>query len=77
MSLAQGPTGTPSWGREHKSDLCVSGTEKKLRPPAESKGVVIVAVTVCVLLLAVLGATLYYCYKKGRLPCGRSGKQEM
>ncbi|XP_049633877.1 cell surface glycoprotein MUC18 isoform X2 [Suncus etruscus] len=54
-----------------------TSTEKKLRPPAESKGVVIVAVTVCVLLLAVLGATLYYCYKKGRLPCGRSGKQEM
>ncbi|XP_055963572.1 cell surface glycoprotein MUC18 isoform X2 [Sorex fumeus] len=51
--------------------------EKKLPPPPESKGVVIVAVTVCVLLLAVLGATLYYCYKKGRLPCGRSGKQEI
>lgn len=38
---------------------------------------VIVAVIVCILVLAVLGAVLYYFYKKGKLPCGRSGKQEM
>lgn len=64
------PPGAGSdWGH-----LC--GTEKKLREP-ESKGVAIVAVTVCVLLLAVLGAVLYFFYKKGKLPCGRSGKQEM
>ncbi|XP_067607402.1 cell surface glycoprotein MUC18 isoform X2 [Pseudorca crassidens] len=53
-----------------------TSTEKKLTEP-ESKGVVIVAVTVCVLVLAVLGAVLYFFYKKGKLPCGRSGKQEM
>ncbi|KAF6332450.1 hypothetical protein mRhiFer1_000778 [Rhinolophus ferrumequinum] len=53
-----------------------TSTEKKL-PEPESKGVVIVAVTVCVLVLAVLGALLYFFYKKGKLPCGRSGKQEM
>lgn len=53
-----------------------TSTEKKL-PEPESKGVVIVAVTVCVLVLAVLGAVLYFFYKKGKLPCGRSGKQEM
>ncbi|XP_012585068.1 PREDICTED: cell surface glycoprotein MUC18 isoform X2 [Condylura cristata] len=53
-----------------------TSTEKKL-PEPESKGVVIVAVTVCVLVLAVLGAVLYYFYNKGKLPCGRSGKQEM
>lgn len=53
-----------------------TSTEKKL-PEQESKGVVIVAVTVCVLILAVLGAALYYFYKKGKLPCGRSGKQEI
>ncbi|XP_026635229.1 cell surface glycoprotein MUC18 isoform X2 [Microtus ochrogaster] len=50
--------------------------EKKL-PQPESKGVVIVAVIVCILVLAVLGATLYFFYKKGKLPCGRSGKQEI
>lgn len=51
-------------------------TEKKL-PQPESKGVVIVAVIVCILVLAVLGAALYFFYKKGKLPCGRSGKQEI
>lgn len=54
----------------------MSLTEKKL-PQPESKGVVIVAVIVCILVLAVLGAALYFFYKKGKLPCGRSGKQEM
>ncbi|XP_048199944.1 cell surface glycoprotein MUC18 [Perognathus longimembris pacificus] len=53
-----------------------TSTEKKL-PEPESKGVVIVAVIVCVLVLAVLGAVLYFFYKKGKLPCGRSGKQEI
>ncbi|XP_062053178.1 cell surface glycoprotein MUC18 isoform X1 [Lepus europaeus] len=50
--------------------------EKKL-PEPESQGVVIVAVSVCILVLAVLGAVLYFFYKKGKLPCGRSGKQEI
>ncbi|XP_007934624.1 cell surface glycoprotein MUC18 [Orycteropus afer afer] len=53
-----------------------TSTEKKL-PEPESKGVVIVAVIVCILVLAVLGAVLYFFYKKGKLPCGRSGKQEI
>uniref|UniRef100_A0A8C6RVE4 Cell surface glycoprotein MUC18 n=1 Tax=Nannospalax galili TaxID=1026970 RepID=A0A8C6RVE4_NANGA len=53
-----------------------TSTEKKL-PEPESKGVVIVAVIVCILVLAVLGAALYFFYKKGKLPCGRSGKQEI
>lgn len=55
---------------------CLGGTEKKLREP-QSKGVVIVAVTVSLLVLALLGAILCFFYKKGKLPCGRSGKQEM
>ncbi|XP_074071358.1 cell surface glycoprotein MUC18 isoform X3 [Macrotis lagotis] len=50
---------------------------KKTGTKQESKGVVIVAVIVCILLLAVLGAVLYFLYKKGKLPCGRSGKQEI
>lgn len=53
-----------------------TSTEKKL-PEPESQGVVIVAVIVCILVLAVLGAVLYFFYKKGKLPCGRSGKQEI
>ncbi|XP_078195811.1 cell surface glycoprotein MUC18 isoform X1 [Callithrix jacchus] len=53
-----------------------TSTERKL-PEPESQGVVIVAVIVCILVLAVLGAILYFLYKKGKLPCGRSGKQEI
>ncbi|XP_066495513.1 cell surface glycoprotein MUC18 [Tiliqua scincoides] len=49
-------------------------TKKQTR---ESKGVIIVAVVICVLLIAVLGAVLYFLHKKGKLPCGRSGKQEI
>ncbi|XP_056613518.1 melanoma cell adhesion molecule b isoform X2 [Triplophysa dalaica] len=39
-------------------------------------GVVIAVVIICLLLLAILGSFLYFLYKKGRLPCGRSGKQD-
>uniref|UniRef100_H0W3A3 Cell surface glycoprotein MUC18 n=2 Tax=Cavia porcellus TaxID=10141 RepID=H0W3A3_CAVPO len=52
-------------------------TQEKKLPEQESKGVVIVAVIVCILVLALLGAVLYFFYKKGKLPCGRSGKQEI
>nr|XP_056716833.1 cell surface glycoprotein MUC18 [Euleptes europaea] len=43
----------------------------------ESRGVIIVAVFVGILVIAVLGAVLYFLHKKGKLPCGRSGKQEI
>ncbi|XP_060124295.1 cell surface glycoprotein MUC18 [Zootoca vivipara] len=43
----------------------------------ESKGVIIVAVVICILAIAVLGAVLYFLHKKGKLTCGRSGKQEI
>nr|XP_028563330.1 cell surface glycoprotein MUC18 isoform X1 [Podarcis muralis] len=43
----------------------------------ESKGVIIVAVVICILVIAVLGAVLYFLHKKGKLTCGRSGKQEI
>ncbi|XP_036279003.1 cell surface glycoprotein MUC18 isoform X1 [Pipistrellus kuhlii] len=51
-------------------------TEKKL-PEPQSKGVVIAAVTVSLLVLALLGAVLCFFHKKGKLPCGRSGKQDI
>ncbi|XP_063167074.1 cell surface glycoprotein MUC18 [Candoia aspera] len=43
----------------------------------ESKGVIIVAVIVCLMVIATLGAVLYFLHKKGKLACGRSGKQEI
>ncbi|KAM4651887.1 cell surface glycoprotein MUC18 isoform 2-T2 [Discoglossus pictus] len=50
---------------------------KKEQTSAGSHGVVIVVVIVCILLLAILGAVLYFLYKTGRIPCGRSGKQDI
>ncbi|XP_011609548.1 cell surface glycoprotein MUC18 isoform X1 [Takifugu rubripes] len=45
--------------------------------PVEGSGVIIVVIILCLLLLAVLGSVLYFLQKKGKLPCGRSGKQEI
>ncbi|KAG7516738.1 cell surface glycoprotein MUC18-like [Solea senegalensis] len=45
--------------------------------PAEGSGVIIVVIILCLLLLAVLGSVLYFLHKKGKIPCGRSGKQEI
>ncbi|XP_077106627.1 cell surface glycoprotein MUC18 [Ranitomeya variabilis] len=58
------------------------GSESTKDPAIESRsqksyGVVIVAVIVCILLLAILGAVLYFLYKKGRIPCGRSGTKDI
>ncbi|KFW04652.1 Cell surface glycoprotein MUC18, partial [Eurypyga helias] len=43
----------------------------------ESKGVIIVAIIVCILVVAVLGSVIYFLHKKGKIPCGRAGKQDM
>ncbi|KAI5608367.1 cell surface glycoprotein MUC18, partial [Silurus asotus] len=43
----------------------------------DNRGVMIVVVIISLLLLAILGSVLYFLYKKGKLPCGRSGKQEI
>ncbi|KAI2656241.1 Cell surface glycoprotein MUC18 [Labeo rohita] len=39
-------------------------------------GVVIAVIIICLLLLAILGSVLYFLYKKGKLPCGQSRKQD-
>ncbi|KAM3601646.1 uncharacterized protein V6R79_016003 [Siganus canaliculatus] len=43
----------------------------------EGSGVIIVVIILCLLLLAILGSVLYFLHKKGKIPCGRSGKQEI
>ncbi|XP_009992913.1 PREDICTED: cell surface glycoprotein MUC18 [Chaetura pelagica] len=43
----------------------------------ESKGVIIVAIIICILVVAVLGSVIYFLHKKGKIPCGRSGKQDI
>nr|XP_020454157.1 cell surface glycoprotein MUC18-like [Monopterus albus] len=45
--------------------------------PAEGSGVIIVVIILCLLLLATLGSILYFLHKKGKILCGRSGKQEI
>ncbi|XP_041864867.1 cell surface glycoprotein MUC18 isoform X2 [Melanotaenia boesemani] len=45
--------------------------------PAEGSGVIIVVIILCLLLLATLGSVLYFLHKKGKILCGRSGKQEI
>ncbi|KAK5606962.1 hypothetical protein CRENBAI_011942 [Crenichthys baileyi] len=45
--------------------------------PVEGSGVIIVVIILCLLLLASLGSVLYFLHKKGKIPCGRSGKQEI
>ncbi|NXG36817.1 MUC18 protein, partial [Dromaius novaehollandiae] len=47
------------------------------RKMPESKGVIIVAIIVCILLVAVLGSVIYFLHKKGKIPCGRAGKQDI
>ncbi|CAJ1063337.1 cell surface glycoprotein MUC18 [Xyrichtys novacula] len=44
---------------------------------SEGSGVIIVVIILCLLLLAILGSVLYFLHKKGKIPCGRSGKQEI
>ncbi|NXJ07171.1 MUC18 protein, partial [Odontophorus gujanensis] len=44
---------------------------------SESKGIIIVAIIVCILLVAVLGSIIYFLHKKGKISCGRSGKQDI
>ncbi|XP_070992470.1 cell surface glycoprotein MUC18-like [Oncorhynchus clarkii lewisi] len=44
---------------------------------AEGNGVIIVVIILCILLLAILGSVLYFLHKKGKIPCGRSGKQDI
>ncbi|KAK2881087.1 hypothetical protein QQF64_008574 [Cirrhinus molitorella] len=48
----------------------------KQPPKGGGSGVIIAVIIICLLLIAILGSVLYFLYKKGKLPCGRSGKQD-
>uniref|UniRef100_A0A8C0GRA3 Melanoma cell adhesion molecule n=1 Tax=Chelonoidis abingdonii TaxID=106734 RepID=A0A8C0GRA3_CHEAB len=65
---------TGASGRRRASLGEAVGSEQKIQ---ESKGVIIVAVIVCILVIAVLGAVLYFLHKKGKIPCNRTGKQDI
>ncbi|XP_021337028.1 melanoma cell adhesion molecule b isoform X2 [Danio rerio] len=54
-------------------------TEITVQPKSPQKGgsgVIIAVIIICLLLIAIVGSVLYYLYKKGKLPCGRSGKKD-
>ncbi|NXO71206.1 MUC18 protein, partial [Phainopepla nitens] len=62
------------------NDLGVSEKHIQLvdqKSTAESQGVIIVAIIVAILVVAVLGAVIYFLHKKGKIPCGRAGKQDI
>ncbi|KAI5620819.1 cell surface glycoprotein MUC18 isoform X1 [Silurus asotus] len=40
-------------------------------------GFIIAIIIIFILLLAILGSVLYFMYKKGKIPCGRSGKKDL
>uniref|UniRef100_A0A8C9TII7 Melanoma cell adhesion molecule n=1 Tax=Scleropages formosus TaxID=113540 RepID=A0A8C9TII7_SCLFO len=61
--------------RETTSPSVMHGMKKKVAN--KGSGVIIVVIIVCILLLAILGSVLYFLYKKGKIPCGRSGKQDI
>ncbi|XP_042656593.1 cell surface glycoprotein MUC18 isoform X2 [Tyto alba] len=61
---------------EKHIQLLVESVRKAEKTP-ESKGVIIVAIIVCILVVAVLGSVIYFLHKKGKIPCGRAGKQDI
>ncbi|XP_051980675.1 cell surface glycoprotein MUC18-like isoform X1 [Xyrauchen texanus] len=54
-----------------------SQTPTARKTSVDNSGVIIVVIIVSILLLAILGSIFYFLYKKGKLPCGHSGKQEI
>ncbi|XP_062329417.1 melanoma cell adhesion molecule b [Osmerus eperlanus] len=54
----------------------ITGLPKK-NAKKEGNGVIIAVIIICLLLLAILGSVLYFLYKKGKIPYGRSGKQDL
>ncbi|XP_067293901.1 cell surface glycoprotein MUC18 isoform X2 [Pseudorasbora parva] len=54
-----------------------SQTPTARKTSVDNSGVIIVVIIVSILLVAILGSVFYFLYKKGKLPCGRSGKQEI
>ncbi|XP_051668204.1 cell surface glycoprotein MUC18 isoform X1 [Manacus candei] len=62
---------------EKHIQLLVESVRKDQKTAAESQGVIIVAIIVAILVVAVLGAVIYFLHKKGKIPCGRAGKQDI
>ncbi|XP_058268837.1 melanoma cell adhesion molecule b isoform X3 [Hemibagrus wyckioides] len=57
------------------NDLGTTETSRQIQ--ARGNGYIIAIIIIFILLLAVLGSVLYFMYKKGKISCGRSGKQDL
>ncbi|XP_043096377.1 cell surface glycoprotein MUC18 isoform X1 [Puntigrus tetrazona] len=72
---------TNDFGMETKTysirSIPFSQTPTARKTSVDNSGVIIVVIIVSILLLAILGSVFYFLYKKGKLPCGRSGKQDI
>ncbi|XP_017346220.1 melanoma cell adhesion molecule b isoform X3 [Ictalurus punctatus] len=55
----------------------MAGTANPKKIKKGGNGFIIAIIIIFILLLAILGSVLYFMYKKGKLPCGRSGKQDL
>ncbi|XP_066519039.1 melanoma cell adhesion molecule b isoform X2 [Hoplias malabaricus] len=60
-----------------KAPETATPSHKKTRTGKEGSGVIIAVIIILILLLAILGSVLYFLYKKGKIACGRSGKQDL
>lgn len=70
------PTTTTPSTTTTTTATAISGVPGK-KVKKEGSGVIIAVIIICLLLLAVLGSVLYFLYKKGKISCGRSGKQDI
>uniref|UniRef100_A0A4W5JSE5 Melanoma cell adhesion molecule a n=1 Tax=Hucho hucho TaxID=62062 RepID=A0A4W5JSE5_9TELE len=68
---------TNEMGTEAKANLTSFSPYLRIPTATEGNGVIIMVVILCILLLAILGSVLYFLHMKGKIPCGRSGKQEI
>ncbi|XP_029628178.1 cell surface glycoprotein MUC18 isoform X2 [Salmo trutta] len=66
-----------TWSDPSTTVTTVTPATPPKRVKKEGSGVIIAVIIICILLLAILGSVLYFLYKKGKIPCGRSGKQDL
>uniref|UniRef100_A0A8C1CC37 Melanoma cell adhesion molecule b n=1 Tax=Cyprinus carpio carpio TaxID=630221 RepID=A0A8C1CC37_CYPCA len=68
--------GTVNVSHKIEASARVKTTTTQATSTKGGSGVIIAVMIICLLLIAILGSMLYFLYKKGKLPCGRSGKQD-
>ncbi|KAB5550284.1 hypothetical protein PHYPO_G00052070 [Pangasianodon hypophthalmus] len=70
-------TTTTATTTSNTTGTMVPGTASPKKIKKGGNGFIIAIIIIFILLLAILGSVLYFMYKKGKIPCGRSGKQDL